>query len=1010
MKRVGALFWSLAAKWLDTKGLAQVAEKTLELAGSEGGKIGASALLQLAERLLAKGELEEALAACQESLRNDPDNADAWCCLGIIQRQSGLREEARHSYEHALEIDRSHLLALSHLGEWHLATGSPDVALGYLEDVLRRSPLFPEALGFRVKALVESDKLPEAEQAAGHALENHPERADFHANLGMVLIRKGDRQGAVLAYRKALEIEPAHKIALFNLAVLEKNPWRLQDWDSAGFLRRKIAMEGESAYLEGLLGSTLVITNKLAEAKRVLLGLVEKHPENVRAWTVLAECVTRMGDADRGVEYYRKAIELQPEGPDTYSYLAFTETYLNDRTRESIFASHLEWAECLDKNLHGKKFTHIPADDPEKKLRIGYVSGDFCSHPAGHLLRGVLQEHDHEKFEIHCFSASSFSDNLTNTLRSLSDYWHEIASISDDEFAKLVNTLEIDIMIDLSGHTLHNRLPAFALKPAPIEATWIGYFHSTGLSSIDYFISDRYTTPDPAKQCFSETPVRLPHSRFCFVPCNDAPEVSEPPYQRTAYVTFGSFNRLPKLSPKVIDAWSRIVMSVPDSRLIIKSAELSDAETAERMKEKFAAAGLSAERLLLRPGSSYLQMFEEYADIDIALDTFPFNGGMTTFDALWMGVPVVALEGTSVVSRQSTSILCNLGLEELIFPDVESYIAGAVALANDRDRLAELRTIMRPRMSRSSLCDAEQFTQDLETLYQRMWQAWCRGEKIGPAIVPGKPVARKITRPVTNHAGTDKQLLGILQRRWEAAPLPHNGAIRRVESIATANMIEIVGATRLTEIDFWTKSALGISLRRLAGDSRLVPNIAFENRRGLPEIYNERIKCDEGPDILAFVHDDVWFDDAFIANRVLDGLKKFDVIGVAGNRRRLPGQPAWSFVDEDLTWDIGNLSGSAGHDQHPFGAISVYGDAPAECELLDGVFLATRKSVLKDKKVSFDPSFAFNFYDMDFCLTARSKGLHLGTWPIAITHQSGGKFGSPEWQETLALYRKKWGN
>jgi len=222
-------------------------------------------------------------------------------------------------------------------------------------------------------------------------------------------------------------------------------------------------------------------------------------------------------------------------------------------------------------------------------------------------------------------------------------------------------------------------------------------------------------------------------------------------------------------------------------------------------------------------------------------------------------------------------------------------------------------------------------------------------------------------------------------------------------------MIEVICATRMSESDFWNKAALGISLRRLAQDTRLIPKITFDNKRGLPEIYNARINDPAGHDMLVFIHDDVWVDDYFFADRVLGGLDEFDVLGVAGNRRRVQNQPAWAFIDENFTWDAKtNLSGSVAHGTHPFGNISVFGNVPAECELLDGVFLAARKYVLQHSSIQFDPCFDFHFYDMDFCRSARKNGLMLGTWPICLTHQSGGAFGSPNWLAKYRLYLEKW--
>ena len=223
-------------------------------------------------------------------------------------------------------------------------------------------------------------------------------------------------------------------------------------------------------------------------------------------------------------------------------------------------------------------------------------------------------------------------------------------------------------------------------------------------------------------------------------------------------------------------------------------------------------------------------------------------------------------------------------------------------------------------------------------------------------------------------------------------------------------MIDIVCATRLSEIDFWQKSALGLSLQRLGHDDRWIPYLSFENRRGLPEIYNARITADNSGERLVFVHDDVWIDDSFLVDRVIEGLRQHDVIGVAGNRRRIRNQPAWAFVDVNVWDDKANLSGLVAHGDNPFGAISYYGPTPADCELLDGVFLAANTAALREKQALFDPRFDFHFYDMDFCRTARSRGLRLSTWPISLTHQSGGSFGSPQWLQKHSAYLEKWGS
>ncbi|MBI2752897.1 MAG: tetratricopeptide repeat protein [Betaproteobacteria bacterium] len=766
MAQMVALFWCLLGRWLDSKGLDGVAETCYRFAGNEGGKNGSEALLRLGKKLTANGALQEALKAYQESVRSDPTNANAWCALGAAYRHSTQLQESRRCYDRALEIDPSNLHALTNIGELHLAKGDPGAALGYFERVLDEAPMFYEALGNRIAALIECDKLIEAEQAAKQAIEHYPDSAPLQVNLGIVLVRSGKERLGLIAYKRALEIEPDNQEAILNLAILQNNTKALKD--SVEFIRRRIELKGESADLQRLLATALKSNEQMAEAEAAYRKLLENHPTDASGWMALAICVSARGDPAQGIEYYKIALDLQPSGDVICSNMVFDSTYLPDLTPEAVFKRHLEWAERYETPLLEKQFRHLPGKEAENRLKIGYMSGDFCNHPVGNLLRGVLQQHDHSKFEIHCFSTSDVSDEFTGILRANSDCWHEVQLMSLEELAYLIKAQGIDILVDLSGHTALNRLLVFALKPAPIQATWIGYFHSTGLKSIDYFITDLYTTPRQSKQLFSEIPARLPHSRFCYTAHEFAPEVSEPPFDKTGYVTFGSFNRLAKLTNPVIEAWSRIVMKVPDAKLMIKAHGISDAKTAERLKRRFEACGLSPERLILRPSSSgHFQILQEYSEVDIALDPFPFNGGMTTLESLWMGVPVVALAGNSVVSRQSASVLTNIGHDELIFRDVESYIAGAVALALDTRRVASFRGMIRRQMSRSPLCDAEQFTQNIEMLYRRMWQAWCRGEKLGPEIVSGGPVTRKTLLHVGCGQADIRHLPAYFQKRWK---------------------------------------------------------------------------------------------------------------------------------------------------------------------------------------------------------------------------------------------------
>jgi predicted O-linked N-acetylglucosamine transferase (SPINDLY family) len=733
MTRLISFIWWHLGRWLERKGMQSPAEMCIRHAGLGEGAKAEEAMLLLGGRLLARGEFSAAINFYQEILRLHPGKAKAWCGLGAAQRHSLQMEKALSSYRRALELDPDYLSALTNLGEWWLVKGEVGKALEFFEDVLAREPNFYEALANRVVALFEDDRVQEAEEAALEAIALYPDSAPLQVNLGNVLVHTGRGRPGLLAYRRALELQPDNEDALYNLAILQHDIRLLPN--AMEYMERQIALKGETAPRLVMLATAMKAKTRLADAEELCRKVIAKHPDHVSAIVLLASCVSDRGDSAEAVECFSKAVAVRPEMAAIYSNILYESNYLSDLTVEQVFGRHKDWASRYELSVFRDRYQHSQSSQRERRLRIGYVSGDFCNHPVGALFKGVVQNHDKEKFEIHCYSNYLVADRVTEEIRAHTNHWHDIALMDVEEVAALIHSHEIDILIDLSGHTAFNRLPALALKPSPIQATWIGYFHSTGLESIDYYISDPHTSPRGSGQLFSETLVHLPQTRWCYSPPDYVPEIAPMPALETKGITFGSFNRLSKLTDPVIEAWASIVKGTPDSRIMIKTRGIDDASVAERVLGKFSDCALPADRIVLRPSGGHRQMFLEYGEIDIALDTFPFNGGLTTLEALWMGVPVVTVEGNSVVSRQTTSALRNVGLCELAFPDVATFIAGAIGLATDLDRLAELRKGLRPRMAASPLRQPEQFTRDLEALYRRMWHAWCEGRRLPSDLI-----------------------------------------------------------------------------------------------------------------------------------------------------------------------------------------------------------------------------------------------------------------------------------
>lgn len=720
--------WS--AHWLERRGLGAVAD-TLDSRIARSGDV--NAMHAIARRALARGETTAAITQLEKATAIRPDDASLWCTLGAAHRLSDGFAASRHAYEHALALKPEYPQVLSNLGEWCIASGKAEEALEWFDKALACAPGFFEARLNKVAALFELARYEDAREAAERLVADEPDRPEPYLNLGNVLVHTGKAKLGIKQYMKAMELRPGYPEAHYNLATLLGS--REDLGNSIDYLERQIKERGETVHHLGMLAAAHQAAGHLTRAEELSRRILEKQPDNITAMLTLGSCLSSGGNSAGALPLFERVVELDGSQANIGSNIIFECNYHSQQGREAIFRRHCDWAKQFETPLLAPADFPARDRDPGRKLRIGYVSGDFTMHPVGFLLRDILRFHDGSRFEVHCFSMVIRAEEVLPQLRESADKWEDIFFLSDEEVTDIIRKAEIDILVDLSGHTAFHRLLAFARRPAPVQVEWIGYFHSTGMKSMDYFITDPNTTPPGGGQLFTENPVYMPHTRFCYSPPEYSPDVASAPVEKSGSITFGSFNRLPKMTDEVVMAWARILDAVPDSRLVVKSGALADTTVMERLTTRFAKLGIKHDRLELRENSSHAEMFMEYGDIDIALDTFPFNGGMTTLEALWMGVPVVTVAGNTVVSRQTVSALANIGLaDELAFPDIEAYIQGAVALASDRTRLVKLRQEIRPRMTASPLCQPEQFVRDLEGLYIRMWEAWCRGEKLSSDI------------------------------------------------------------------------------------------------------------------------------------------------------------------------------------------------------------------------------------------------------------------------------------
>jgi len=567
-----------------------------------------------------------------------------------------------------------------------LRKGMQDEAASQLQEVLRRDPGCFEA-HYALAGLRAGEG--ELHQSARHfqdALAVQPGEVKSINGLGIVLQRLNRPEEAAACYQEAIRIDPYYQDAPVNLALLLKDHVRL------------CAAQG---YLEGAL---------------------RLQPESVRLWYNLANNLHLQGESLEAVAAYRETLRLDPEHLGARQNLLFALHYSPRIGDRQIFQEHL--AAAGTKVLSPELILSSPAapPPPSRRIRIGYLSPDFRSHSVASFIEPILRHHDTGRFEIFCYANLASPDDTTKRLMSLADGWRDIYPLGDEEAANLIAGDRIDILVDLAGHTSGNRLPLMARRPAPVQATWIGYPDTTGIPQMDFRITDGLADPPgTTEHLHCEELVRLPRTFSCYLPPEHAPAVVAPPLFSAGRVTFGSFNNLAKVTPEVIALWSRVLLEVPGSRLLMKCPPLGDAELCARLLARFRGEGVAAERVELRPGNdSPAEHLAQYGRIDIALDSFPYNGTTTSCEALWMGVPVVTLAGTRHAARTGVSILTNCGLGHLVAHSPEQYLALACELARSPGQLQQLRSGMRERMAASPLLDGAAVTRELEAAFVGM--------------------------------------------------------------------------------------------------------------------------------------------------------------------------------------------------------------------------------------------------------------------------------------------------
>ena len=565
----------------------------------------------------------------------------------------------------------------------------------------------------------------------GSPSQAHPPRGqapstedDLHR--GRHLQAAGHLQEAEQLYQAALQVAPTHAEAWFALGGLAEQGGDLEVAEQCYARLLHYHPRHARGYLA--LGNVQVRTFALDEARESYLRAAEIDPRLPGLWLNLGNLEKYLGRFRQAVACYRRDIGLVADLDDCarrHSNLLTALHYDETLSHEALLQAHVDWAERYARRWYPPEPQWPNARDPDRPLRVGYLSGSFNGLILGHFLYRVLSRHDSAHYSLYAYSSTRIQDEYTARLRAQCQYWVELAGLDDAAAAERIRADAIDVLVDLDGHSPTGRPLILARRPAPVQVEWLDWFDTTGMAVVDYLLTDPCTTPTDSPQRFAETPWRLPHTRFCYTPPDDAPPVAPPPSQGSRPLTFGSFNRQDKLHPALLECWAEILRALPEARLLLKNRALQSAAVQDALRGAFARLGIDAARVELRGPSPHAELLADYAQVDIALDTFPYNGGLTTCECLWMGVPIVALEAERMIGRQSAAMLRLLGLEDWVAATPDGYVRLAVEKARRPAELPVLRAGLRPRMAASPLCDAPRFTRGLEQAYRAMWRRYC---------------------------------------------------------------------------------------------------------------------------------------------------------------------------------------------------------------------------------------------------------------------------------------------
>jgi len=646
--------------------------------------------------LLAKGDLKGALDAFKTAIKLEPDYAQVHCSMGVALKELGQLDNAVDSYKRAIALNPDLVEARNNLG------------------------LISNELFYRGNILASQGQLESAVEIYLQALEINPDFAEVHCNLGLAQQELGLLDEAVAHYQLALEIKPYLPEAHSNLgSALHK----LSKFENAiASYRCAVNLQPDFFEAHCNLGLALQKIGQVDSAIASYRRALEIKPDYAEAYSNLGLALQSIGQLEGAVANFQRALEIKPDLHQARSELLFTLNFTARHTPMHYLGLAREFGRFVAETT-GIRFSAWHCEAQPKRLRVGLVSGDFRIHPVGYFLEGLLSHINPDRIELIAYPNHYEEDALTARILPYFSAWKPLFGLNDEAAAHLIHDDGVHVLLDISNHTGQNRLTMFAWKPAPVQATWLGLPSTSGLAEMDYVLGDPYAIPAEFESHFSEAVWRMPESCLCLAVPDSPVNVAPLPALSEGYVTFGSFNHLTKMTEEVVAVWSRVLKAVPNSRLMLKTKQLSDPAACEKTRQRFVSCGIAPERLLISGTlASRDDHLAAYNKVDIALDTFPYPGVTTSAEALWMGVPVLSMRGDRFISRTAGSIAYNAGLPDWIAADEDDCVAKAVGFTSNLERLATLRAGLRQQVIASPLFDAPRFARNFEDALWGMWQ------------------------------------------------------------------------------------------------------------------------------------------------------------------------------------------------------------------------------------------------------------------------------------------------